>query len=41
VYGYLADENFDGLIGGEGTFSMCTFLVCQKTGQLNKARLIL
>jgi GH15 family glucan-1,4-alpha-glucosidase len=42
VYRYRADEYFDGLTGGEGTFSMCTFWYVEclsKAGQLNKARL--
>jgi GH15 family glucan-1,4-alpha-glucosidase len=42
VYRYRADSNFDGLSGGEGTFSMCTFWYVEclaKSGQLNKARL--
>jgi len=42
VYRYRADETFDGLTGGEGTFSMCTFWYVEclsKAGQLNKARL--
>src|SRR3989337_1402543 len=42
VYRYLPDASFDGLTGGEGTFSMCTFWYVEclsKSGQLNKARL--
>lgn len=42
VYRYRTDEAFDGLKGGEGTFSMCTFWYVEclsKAGQLNKARL--
>lgn len=42
VYRYRTDEKFDGLTGGEGTFSMCTFWYVEclsKAGQLNKARL--
>lgn len=42
VYRYRPDEKFDGLTGGEGTFSMCTFWYVEclsKAGQLNKARL--
>lgn len=42
VYRYRTDAAFDGLTGGEGTFSMCTFWYVEclaKSGQLNKARL--
>lgn len=42
VYRYRTDVGFDGLTGGEGTFSMCTFWYVEclsKSGQLNKARL--
>jgi GH15 family glucan-1,4-alpha-glucosidase len=42
VYRYRIDEKLDGLKGGEGTFSMCTFWYVEclsKAGQLNKARL--
>lgn len=42
VYRYRRDEKFDGLKGGEGTFSMCTFWYVEclsRAGQLNKARL--
>jgi len=42
VYRYRPDEHFDGLSGGEGTFSMCTFWYVEclaKAGQINKARL--
>jgi len=42
VYRYRTDEKFDGLSGGEGTFSMCTFWYVEclsKAGQLNKSRL--
>jgi GH15 family glucan-1,4-alpha-glucosidase len=42
VYRYRTDERFDGLKGGEGTFSMCTFWYVEclsKSGQLYKARL--
>lgn len=42
VYRYRTDEKFDGLTGGEGTFSMCTFWYVEclsKAGQLSKARL--
>ncbi len=42
VYRYRPDEKFDGLTGGEGTFSMCTFWYVEclsRSGQLNKARL--
>lgn len=42
VYRYRTDLGFDGLTGGEGTFSMCTFWYVEclaKSGQLNKARL--
>ncbi|MEO8473894.1 MAG: glycoside hydrolase family 15 protein [Chryseolinea sp.] len=42
VYRYRVDEKLDGLTGGEGTFSMCTFWYVEclaRAGQLNKARL--
>lgn len=42
VYRYRTDEKFDGLTGGEGTFSMCTFWYVEclsRAGQLSKARL--
>lgn len=42
VYRYRVNEKLDGLKGGEGTFSMCTFWYVEclsKAGQLNKARL--
>lgn len=42
VYRYRPDEYVEGLTGGEGTFSMCTFWYVEclsKSGQLNKARL--
>ncbi|MBT1702873.1 glycoside hydrolase family 15 protein [Chryseosolibacter indicus] len=42
VYRYRPDESMEGLTGGEGTFSMCTFWYVEclaKSGQLNKARL--
>lgn len=42
VYRYRPDEALDGLKGGEGTFSMCTFWYVQclaRAGHLNKARL--
>ena len=42
VYRYRTDAGIDGLTGGEGTFSMCTFWYVEclsKSGQLNKARL--
>ncbi|HYF67628.1 MAG TPA: glycoside hydrolase family 15 protein [Ohtaekwangia sp.] len=42
VYRYRPDESLEGLTGGEGTFSMCTFWYVEclaKSGQLNKARL--
>jgi GH15 family glucan-1,4-alpha-glucosidase len=42
VYRYRPDEKLDGLKGGEGTFSMCTFWYVEclsRAGQLNKARL--
>jgi GH15 family glucan-1,4-alpha-glucosidase len=42
VYRYRTDEKFDGLKGGQGTFSMCTFWYVEclsKSGQLYKARL--
>ncbi|OKL41710.1 glycoside hydrolase family 15 protein [Pontibacter flavimaris] len=42
VFRYRTDEAFDGLAGGEGTFSMCTFWYVEclaKSGQVDKARL--
>ena len=42
VYRYRPDEELEGLTGGEGTFSMCTFWYVEclsQAGQLNKARL--
>ncbi|WP_423146037.1 glycoside hydrolase family 15 protein [Rubrolithibacter danxiaensis] len=42
VYRYRNDQNLDGLKGGEGTFSMCTFWYVEclsRSGQLDKARL--
>jgi GH15 family glucan-1,4-alpha-glucosidase len=42
VYRYRPDENIEGLTGGEGTFSMCTFWYVEclsRSGQLHKARL--
>lgn len=42
VYRYRTNEMLDGLTGGEGTFSVCTFWYVEclsKAGQLNKARL--
>jgi GH15 family glucan-1,4-alpha-glucosidase len=42
VYRYRTNEKLDGLTGGEGTFSMCTFWYVEclsKAGHLNKARL--
>ncbi|WP_162055520.1 glycoside hydrolase family 15 protein [Pontibacter pamirensis] len=42
VFRYRIDEAFDGLSGGEGTFSMCTFWYVEclaKSGQVDKARL--
>jgi len=42
VYRYRPNEEFDGLSGGEGTFSMCTFWYVEclsRAGQLHKARL--
>lgn len=42
VYRYRNDQHLEGLKGGEGTFSMCTFWYVEclsKSGQLNKARL--
>ncbi|RDV15513.1 glycoside hydrolase family 15 protein [Pontibacter diazotrophicus] len=42
VFRYRIDEAFDGLTGGEGTFSMCTFWYVEclaKSGQVDKARL--
>ncbi len=42
VYRYRPDQDFDGVHGGEGTFSMCTFWYVEclsKSGQLSKARL--
>lgn len=41
VYRYRPDSSFDGLSGGEGTFSMCTFWYVEclaRAGQLQKAR---
>lgn len=41
VYRYRTDVAFDGLSGGEGTFSMCTFWYVEclsRAGQLQKAR---
>ena len=43
VYRYRHDENIDGLTGGEGSFSMCTFWYVEslaRSGQLHKARLV-
>lgn len=43
VYRYRPDEEIEGLIGGEGTFSMCTFWYVEclaRSGQLHKARLV-
>ncbi|WP_439883239.1 glycoside hydrolase family 15 protein [Pontibacter sp. MBLB2868] len=42
VFRYRTEEAFDGLQGGEGTFSMCTFWYVEclaKSGQVDKARL--
>ncbi|MCX2740363.1 glycoside hydrolase family 15 protein [Pontibacter anaerobius] len=42
VFRYRNEERFDGLAGGEGTFSMCTFWYVEclaKSGQVDKARL--
>ncbi|MGC3944764.1 MAG: glycoside hydrolase family 15 protein [Chryseolinea sp.] len=42
VYRYRNDDKLDGLSGGEGTFSMCTFWYVEclcKAGHLSKARL--
>lgn len=42
VYRYRPGEGLDGLKGGEGTFSMCTFWYVEclsRAGELNKARL--
>ncbi|PTX14506.1 GH15 family glucan-1,4-alpha-glucosidase [Pontibacter mucosus] len=42
VFRYRTEEGFDGLAGGEGTFSMCTFWYVEclaKSGQIDKARL--
>jgi len=42
VYRYRINQELDGLTGGEGTFSMCTFWYVEclsRAGQLNKARL--
>lgn len=42
VYRYRTDNKLDGLSGGEGTFSMCTFWYVEclsKAGHLNKSRL--
>lgn len=42
VYRYRTNRTLDGLSGGEGTFSMCTFWYVEclsKAGHLNKARL--
>lgn len=42
VYRYRPDEHLEGLKGGEGTFSMCTFWYVEclaRAGHLNKARL--
>jgi GH15 family glucan-1,4-alpha-glucosidase len=42
VYRYRPEEGVDGLTGGEGTFSMCTFWYVEclsRSGQLDKARL--
>jgi GH15 family glucan-1,4-alpha-glucosidase len=42
VYRYRPNQEFDGVHGGEGTFSMCTFWYVEclsKSGQLSKARL--
>ncbi|WP_114778652.1 glycoside hydrolase family 15 protein [Botryobacter ruber] len=42
VFRYRVNEEFDGLKGNEGTFSMCTFWYVEclaKAGQIDKARL--
>jgi GH15 family glucan-1,4-alpha-glucosidase len=42
VYRYRTEQGIDGLTGGEGTFSMCTFWYVEclsRAGQLDKARL--
>lgn len=42
VYRYRPDKELEGLSGGEGTFSMCTFWYVEclsRAGELNKARL--
>jgi GH15 family glucan-1,4-alpha-glucosidase len=42
VFRYRSDQSLDGLKGGEGTFSMCTFWYVEclaKAGHLSKARL--
>jgi len=42
VYRYRTNQKLDGLKGGEGTFSMCTFWYVEclsKAGHLNKSRL--
>ncbi|TPE46056.1 glycoside hydrolase family 15 protein [Pontibacter mangrovi] len=42
VFRYRSNEAFDGLEGGEGTFSMCTFWYVEclaRSGQVDKARL--
>ncbi|MFD3001352.1 glycoside hydrolase family 15 protein [Pontibacter toksunensis] len=42
VFRYRIDEDLEGLSGGEGTFSMCTFWYVEclaKSGQVDKARL--
>jgi GH15 family glucan-1,4-alpha-glucosidase len=42
VYRYRSKKGFDGLVGQEGTFSMCTFWFIEclsRSGQLDKARL--
>jgi GH15 family glucan-1,4-alpha-glucosidase len=42
VYRYRVNEAFDGLAGGEGTFTMCSFWYVEclaKSGQVDKARL--
>jgi GH15 family glucan-1,4-alpha-glucosidase len=42
VYRYRTNQELDGLTGGEGTFSMCTFWYVEclaKAGQVDKARL--
>src|SRR5690606_11064485 len=43
VYRYRPCSGDDGLAGGEGTFSMCTFWYAEclaRSGQLRKARLV-